>query len=183
MEKYFLSKHEPVLVLIDVQERLASAVQKKDAVINNCRHLIEIAKLYDIPIIVTEQYPKGLGQTVDELKSMLPPHHLMEKNSFNCCAEIKFTGELDRLSRKTVILAGMEAHICVLQTCVSLLSSGYYVNLVSDAVGSRTEANWKIGVDYMHDAGAVITGTETVLFQLLKASGSDEFKAISKLIR
>ena len=183
MEKYFLSRHEPVLVIVDIQERLASAVKNKDAVINNCRHLIEIAKLYNIPIIVSEQYPKGLGPTVGELVSALPAHHLVEKTAFNCCAENRFTDELNRLFRKTIILTGMETHICVLQTCIDLLSRGYYVNIACDAVGSRTENNWRMGIEYMRDAGAVITGTETILFQLLKAAGSDEFKTISKLIK
>ncbi len=183
MEKYLLSKHEAVLVIVDIQERLASVVQKKDSVINNCGRLIELAKLYNIPIIVTEQYPKGLGRTVGELKSVLPDLNPIEKTNFNCCAESGFTDELDRLSRKTVILTGMETHICVLQTCIDLLMKGYYVHLVSDAVSSRTEDNWKIGIKYMRAAGAVISGTETVLFQLLKAAGSDEFKAISKLVK
>ncbi len=183
MEKYLLSKHEAVLVIVDIQERLASVVQKKDSVINNCGRLIELAKLYNIPIIVTEQYPKGLGRTVGELKSVLPDLNPIEKTNFNCCAESGFTDELDRLSRKTVILTGMETHICVLQTCIDLLMKGYYVHLVSDAVSSRTEDNWKIGIEYMRAAGAVISGTETVLFQLLKAAGSDEFKAISKLVK
>jgi nicotinamidase-related amidase len=183
MEKYFLSRHEPVLVIIDIQERLADAVQRKESVINNCRVLIESAKLFNIPVVVTEQYPKGLGRTVDQLKSILPDHCVIEKTAFDCCAESKFEDELNRLARKTIILAGMETHICVLQTCVALLNRGYYVNVIGDAVASRTHDNWKLGLDYMRDAGAVITGTETVAFQLLKAAGSDEFKVISRLIK
>ncbi len=183
MERYLLSSQEAVLVIIDIQERLAGAVLKGDSVINNCSRLVELAKLFNIPIIVTEQYPKGLGRTVGELTTVLPIFNPILKSNFSCCMESGFMDALDPLSRKSVILTGMETHICVLQTCVDLLIKGYHVHVVSDAVSSRTEDNWRSGIEYMRDAGAAICGTETVLFQVLKAAGSDEFKTISKLIK
>jgi len=136
-----------------------------------------------IPIVVTEQYPKGLGQTVEEIKSALPVYQPVEKLAFNCCDEPAFLNEVKRLNRKTIILTGMEAHVCVLQTCIGLLHGGFNIHVVSDAVCSRTKGDWKTGIEFVRDAGAVITSTETVLFQLLKVAGTEEFKAISKRIK
>jgi nicotinamidase-related amidase len=183
MERFFLDKDNTALVIIDVQERLAAAMKVKDEVIKNCLHLIELSRMLNIPIVVTEQYPKGLGTTVNEIKESLPLYHPIEKLSFNCCEEPNFLNELKRLNKKALILTGMETHICVLQTCIGLLREGFNVHLVRDAVCSRTKENWKTGIEFMRDAGAVATCTETVLFQLLKLAGTEEFKAISKRIK
>jgi nicotinamidase-related amidase len=158
-------------------------MQEKDAVISNCRHLIELAKMYAIPIVLTEQYPKGLGRTVEEIKKVLPFYEPIEKVSFSCCGEQVFIDRLRAAGRKTIILTGMETHVCVLQTCIELLKDGFNVHLVKDAVCSRSKDNWDTGTEFMRDAGAVITCTETVLFQLLGVAGTEEFKAISKRIR
>ena len=183
MDKFFLSKDDSVLIIVDIQERLANAMQVKDQVINNCLHLIELAKLYKIPVILTEQYPKGLGPTVDAIRNALPAYQSIEKSSFSCCGEPNFSGAIRDLMRKTVVLTGMETHVCVLQTCLDLLQQGFHVHLVKDAVCSRSKENWETGIEFMRDAGAVITCTETVLFQLLKVAGTDEFRAISKRIK
>lgn len=183
MEKFFISKDDAVLVIVDIQERLAAAMKEKDQVIGNCLHLIELAKLYKIPIMLTEQYPKGLGPTVEAIKNALPSYQPIGKLSFSCCGEPDFIGEAGTLASKTVILTGMETHVCVLQTCLDLLQRGINVHLVKDAVCSRSNENRETGVGFMRDAGAVVTCTETVLFQLLKVAGTEEFKAISKRIR
>lgn len=183
MEKFFLDKSDTALVIIDIQDRLAAVMKVKDEVIKNCLHLIELSKMLNIPIIVTEQYPKGLGHTVAEIKEQLPSYQPVEKLTFSCCEEPNFLNEIKNLNKKTIILTGMETHICVLQTCIGLLREGYNVHLVRDAVCSRSKENWKTGVKFMRDAGAVITCTETVLFQLLKVAGTEEFKAISKRIK
>ncbi|MFO0753734.1 MAG: isochorismatase family protein, partial [Thermodesulfovibrionales bacterium] len=135
------------------------------------------------PVILTEQYPKGLGPTVSEIREILPSAAPVEKMSFNCCEEPSFMREIKYIERKTLLLAGMEAHICVLQTCLSLLRDGFTVHVIRDAVCSRTKANWETGLAFMHDAGAVITSTETVLFQVLKKAGTEDFKAISQRIK
>jgi len=145
--------------------------------------LIELAKMLNIPVMVTEQYPKGLGRTVPELTAAMPDVKPVEKVAFNCCGEPVFLAELRKTGKKSVIMTGMETHICVLQTTVGLLQEGFNVHLAEDAVCSRTKANWKTGIAFMRDAGAIVTCTETVLFQLLKVAGTEEFKKISQRIK
>jgi nicotinamidase-related amidase len=183
MEKFFLRRDESLLLIIDIQEKLAAVMKMKDAVVGNCLHLIELSKMLHIPVLVTEQYPKGLGHTVEDIRNAIPDYKPAEKMAFSCCEEPAFIEEVKDLDRKTVILTGMETHICVLQTCIGLLHNGFDVHLVSDAVCSRTKANWKTGIEFMRDAGAVITSTETVLFQLLNRAGTEEFRTISKRIK
>jgi nicotinamidase-related amidase len=183
MEKFFLDKNNTALVIIDIQERLAAVMKMKDAVVSNCLHLIELAKMLDIPIVLTEQYPKGIGQTVEPIRKALPEYRPIEKLTFSCCDEPSFPDAIRKLNKKTLVVTGMETHICILQTSIGLLREGFNVHLVKDAVCSRTKENWKVACEFMRDAGAVITCTETVLFQLLQIAGTEEFKAISKRIK
>lgn len=183
MDKFFLDKDEAVLVIVDIQERLATVMEKRQKVIDNCLHLIEAAKLLHIPIILTEQYPKGIGHTVKEIREALPFYEPLEKITFGCCKGPSFLESLSSTGRKKIILAGMETHVCVLQTCIGLLREGYAVHAVMDAVCSRTEDNFVTGIEFMRGAGAVITCTETALFQLLEKAGTEEFKIISKRIK
>jgi nicotinamidase-related amidase len=182
-DRFVLEKNDAALLIIDVQERLAPAMKQGDRVIKNCQHLIELAKMIDIPIIVTEQYPKGLGRTVPELQSVLPQYKPTEKTAFNCCGEPACLAQIRNLGRKKIIVIGMETHVCVLQTVTSLLQEGFIPHVARDAVCSRAEENRKTGIEFMRDAGAVITCTETVLFQLLKVAGTEEFKKISQRIK
>jgi nicotinamidase-related amidase len=182
-ERFFLSKDDAVLVIVDVQERLAVVMKEREKVVRNILHLIEAARLLHMPVILTEQYPKGLGPTVKEIREALPSHEPIEKLAFGCCGEPEFLKSLASKGRKKVILCGMETHVCVLQTCLGLLKEGYAVHLVRDAVCSRSKENFMIGGELMRDAGAVISGTETVLFQLLKKAGTEEFKTIAKRIK
>ncbi len=183
MEKFFLDKNNTALVIIDIQERLAAVMKMKDAVVSNCLHLIELAKMLDIPIVLTEQYPKGIGQTVEPIRKALPEYRPIEKLTFSCCDEPSFPDAIRKLNKKNLVVTGMETHICILQTSISFLRQGFNVHLVKDAVCSRTKENWKVACEFMRDAGAVITCTETVLFQLLQIAGTEEFKAISKRIK
>jgi nicotinamidase-related amidase len=137
MDKYILNRKESFLVVIDIQEKLVPAMDKRKSVYDNCSHLIEAAKLLDIPVVVTEQYPKGLGPTVPEITKVLPQYSPLEKITFDCCRGDGFLDKIASLNRKQAILAGMETHVCVLQTCLSLLKEGYSPHLVSDAVCSR----------------------------------------------
>ena len=182
-EKFWLSKDDSLLLIIDVQERLARVMERKEEVVKNISHLIEACKLLGVPIVITEQYPKGLGSTLEEIKSILPEYKPVEKLSFNCCSEEPFMEAIREKERKKIIITGMETHICVLQTTLGLLERSYHVHVVSDAVCSRKEENHNIGIEFMRDAGAVITSTETVLFQLLGRAGTPEFKAISQRIK
>jgi len=181
--KFAIDRAGAALVIVDVQERLAAVMDQRRKVIGNCLRLIEGAKTLGMPVVVTEQYPKGLGPTEKELRGALPVYEPVEKISFSCCGEPKFMEAVSQLGRKKIILAGMETHVCVLQTCIELLNAAYSVHLVRDAVCSRTRDNWLTGIGMMRDAGAVVTSTETVLFQLVGEAGSPEFKAISKLVK
>lgn len=183
MEKFILDKSNTVLLIIDIQERLAAVMKMKDAVVENCLHLIELSKMLSIPIIVTEQYPKGLGPTVEPLRNSLSDYRPVEKLTFSCCDEPSFLDAIRNLNSKTLIVTGMETHICILQTSIGLLREGFNVHLVRDAVCSRTKENWRAACEFLRDAGAVITCTETALFQLLQRAGTEEFKAISKRIK
>jgi len=183
MDKFLLDKSEAVLVIVDIQNRLAAVMSDRQKVIDNCLHLIEVSKLLNIPILLNEQYPKGLGPTVSEIREALLPYHPLEKVTFSCCRGGSFLSSLSSTGRKKVILAGMETHVCVLQTCLDLLRGGYAVHAVQDAICSRTVETFRAGIEFMRDAGAVITCTETVLFQLLEKAGTDEFKMISKRIK
>ena len=183
MDKFFLEKSEAVLVIVDIQERLAAVMGKRKKVVDNCLHLIELSKLLDIPVILNEQYPKGLGPTVSEIKEALHPYEPLEKVTFSCCKGPSFIDRLSATAKKKIILVGMETHVCVLQTCIGLLEAGYRVHAVSDATCSRTKEDFDTAIEFMRDAGAVITCTETVLFQLLEKAGTEEFKIISKRIK
>jgi nicotinamidase-related amidase len=183
MDKFLLKREDAVLVIVDIQERLVQVMSEKEKVYANCLHLLEAARLLEIPVVITEQYPKGLGPTVNEIKEALPSYRPLEKTTFDCCKGPGFMEKMVSLGRKHVILTGMETHVCVLQTCLSLLKKEYTVHLVGDAVCSRKKGDHISGKEMMRDAGAVITCTETVLFQLLEKAGTSEFKAISKRIR
>jgi nicotinamidase-related amidase len=183
MEKFYLEKQEAVLVVIDIQERLAAAMKLKDQVVGNCLHLIELAKIVQIPILLTEQYPKGLGTTLPEIQEVLPDYAPFEKTAFDCCREAGFLEKVAATGRKKLLLTGMETHVCILQTALGLMKEGYTVQVVQDAVCSRSKKNFKTGIEFLRDAGTVITGTETVLFQILERAGSEPFKIISRRIK
>lgn len=183
MNKFAIDNNTALLLIVDVQERLAAVMSDKQKVIANCLHLIEAAKLLDLPIIVTEQYPQGLGPTVSEIKNALPLYSPVEKIAFDCCKEPSFLENVSSVKRKKIILAGMETHICVLQTCLGLLQQDYSIHVVDDAVCSRAHHNYVTGTELMRDAGAVISCTETVLFQLLEKAGTDKFRKISQRIK
>ena len=183
MDKYFLADKDSVLVVVDIQERLAAVMSERQKVIGNSLHLIEAARVLHFPVLLTEQYPKGLGTTVPEIREALPFYRPVEKMTFDCCGQPTFLEELKEHNKSNVVLTGMETHICVLQTCIGLLHGGFDVHLVRDAVCSRSRENWKTGVEFMRDAGAVITCTETVLFQVLERAGTEEFKKISQRIK
>lgn len=183
MDKFFINKDDSALVIVDIQERLAVVMSEREKVIRNTLHLMEAAKLLQLPVIVTEQYPQGLGPTVSEIREALPSYEPIEKLAFNCCGEPGFMKALESTGKKKIILCGMETHVCVLQTCIGSLREGYTVHAVSDAICSRSQENFETGIEFMRDAGAVITGTETVLFQLLERAGTEEFKIISRRIK
>ncbi len=183
-DKFWLDGERAVLVVIDVQEKLAPAMNQElyGELILHTNLLIEGFKALDLPIIATEQYSKGLGHTVTELNGATD-QQCIEKMAFSCCGEETFIAALEKTGAKQVLIAGMESHVCVLQTVLDLLERGYIVHLVSDAITSRFKSDYDNAIRTASQAGAVITTTETALFQLVKVAGTDGFKAVSKLVR
>lgn len=181
MSKYTLNQEDVILVIIDLQERLMPAMSDREKVYKNTRILLETAQQLQIPVIVSEQYPKGLGATVPEIKEVLADYKYMEKTSFSACEGLKEL--LSDSDRKTLIIVGSETHVCVYQTVRDMIQEGYHVHLVKDAVCSRFAINHDNGLELMRDTGAVITNTETVIFDLFKVAGSPAFKAVSAMIK
>jgi nicotinamidase-related amidase len=160
---------------------------KKDVYVsceNNVNLIVTSCEAMKVPVIVTEQYSKGLGNTVEPVKSRLKDQYRpIDKLSFSCWGDPTFQKTFLALNRKYVIVAGIESHVCVLQSVVDLVAQGYYVHVISDAVCSRYKTDWKNALKYMRDAGAVITTTEIAVFQLLERAGIPEFKVISPLFK
>jgi nicotinamidase-related amidase len=183
-DKFFLDAGSAALVVIDVQEKLCHAMDEKvlHHLVKNAGILLDAAAELQIPVVGTEQYVKGLGELLPELKMRLTAPAL-EKMTFSCCGDPAFVAKMQSLGRRQVIIVGMECHVCVLQTVLELLAAGFNVHLVRDAVMSRRKDNWLVGLETARDAGAVITSTEAALFQLLKVAGTDAFKKLSKLVR
>jgi nicotinamidase-related amidase len=182
LEKYYLDREETALLIIDIQEKLMPAIINGNMLINKTSVLIDTANHMNIPILVTEQYPKGLGSTVEELDKNLGDAIKYSKTSFTCCSN-EILNQLIGTKVKRIIITGAEAHVCVFQTVRDLLQQGFFVFVAEDAVGSRTEDNYKNAIALMREMGAVISNTETILFDLLKESGTPEFKALVKLVK
>jgi nicotinamidase-related amidase len=178
-------KEEIVLVVIDVQEALMKAMDPEIGknLPRNLQVLITFARELDVPILATEQYPKGLGKTIPDVKKELGDLSLIEKVAFSCCRVDAFNERLRSLGRKQIVLSGIETHVCVLQTAADLIQRGYGVHVVADAVCSRRRLDWEIGLRWMENNGAMITTTEIIAFQLLKEAGTDEFKRLSKFVK
>lgn len=182
MDKLTLNRESSVLLVIDIQERLLPAMKYGDQVLKKTSTLIAVAKTLTIPILVTEQYPKGLGKTVPELAMLLNSEETYEKTTFSGCTT-ELIAYLEKTGRKKIIISGMETHVCVFQTVRELLIMGYQVFVAGDAVCSRTKANHFNGLSLMTEMGAVVSNTETIFFDLLKKAGTPEFRELSKLIK
>jgi nicotinamidase-related amidase len=176
------SKHT-LLLVVDIQGKLAAIAHDSAMLLRNARILVEGAKTLGLPIVYTEQYPKGLGSTEPGLAELLTDATRIEKDSFSCCGAFDFEVKLTELHKTDILLCGIEAHVCVYQTACDLLGLGYNVHLVTDAVSSRSAANRELGIRVMESLGAKLTSTEMALFELLQVSGTEEFKTISKLVK
>jgi nicotinamidase-related amidase len=168
------------LLVIDIQEKLLPPIFQKEQLVRNSELLIRAAEVLKIPAIVTTQYAKGLGKTTPQIASLLPETEAIDKHHFSCFGSEAFCMLLKRFSgnRNTLLLCGMESHICVTQTALAALREGYLVHVASDAVSSRTEWNWKIGLERMRAAGAVISSAEMMIYELMRSSSSPAFKAM-----
>ena len=178
-----LTTDNTVLLLIDFQERLFPVMHDKEKLLRNVVKLIKGVKVLEIPIILTEQYPKGLGPTIPEIKELLPDIKSIEKVCFNCCDEESFCRSLESLKRRQVLVAGIEAHICVYQTAMALSRAAYEVQVVGDCVSSREPENKLVSLFKMGAADISPTTTEMALFELLKVAKGDKFKQISSIVK
>ena len=171
------------LVVVDIQERLLPAIFEKERVVQNALRLIQGATALQVPILVTEQYRKGIGPTVPEVAAAVPGFAPMEKLAFSACGAGGFVEALKAKDRADIILCGIEAHVCVCQTCLDLVDHGFRVFVVADAISSRTAENHRLAIERMAAAGAVMVSTEMILFELLERAGTEEFKRILSLVK
>jgi nicotinamidase-related amidase len=173
------------LVVVDIQEKLLPAVLQREELVRNSRMLIRLADILEIPILLTVQYPRGLGNTVPEIAELLPKVKEIAKMEFGCFGCEEFRSAVHGLPghRTTLLLCGMESHICVMQTALGALENGYMVHIASDAIGSRTDWNWRLGLERMEAAGSVISSTEMMMYELLQRSGTAHFKEMLPYIK
>lgn len=180
-----LDRESTALVVLDLQARLVPVMFDPQGVIRNAQILLRLSELLGLPRILTTQYVQGLGPIVPEIVQAAPSIEAIEKTSFGCLGEPGFIDQLKRRAPKarTLLIAGVESHICVAQTVLGALAAGYLVHVAADGVCSRTRENWQIGLDRMERAGAVISSTEMAAYELLGKSGTPEFKAILPLLK
>ena len=171
------------LAVVDVQGKLAQLMHGKDALFKNIQILIQAARILEMPILLCQQVPDALGPTVPEIAELLTDVQPMNKAAFSCCGADRFIGKLSESSRNQVLLCGIEAHICVYQTVVDLLGKGFKVDVVADAVSSRSPDNKQIALNRLAAEGARITSVEMALFELLRTAEHPKFRQIAKLIK
>lgn len=178
-----LDRAKTALLIIDIQERILGVMNSPEEVTANTKKLIQGSKILGIPVYYTEQYPKGLGPTAGEIKAELEGVNAIQKMSFSCSGAGELFSELKLKNISQVIVCGIESHVCVQQTVLDLLTSGFQVDVAADAVSSRREKDYKIALKRMQSNGAEVTTTESILFELLNVCGTDEFKSISKIVK
>lgn len=173
-----------LLVVVDIQEKLHKAIPSLDPIMPKVKMLLEAAATLELDVLISEQYPKGLGHTVPELMSLASDKWpVIEKTSFSCFGDPAFRQELRRSPRKTVILIGLESHVCVMQTAMDLIAEDYEVVVIADAVASRNPYDREIALEQMRAKGAWVITAESFLFALMRGATHPQFRAISKLVR
>lgn len=176
-------REETAAVLVDIQQRLVPAVEDGQGVVEAAAKLVKGLRILDVPIVVARQYPKGLGELAPELVDALGPHEPLDKLTFSVWDTEALAWQIGRLGRKTLLVFGVEAHVCVLQSVVDLIVAGHNVALVCDCVSSRHAYDKEIALRRAAQEGALLTTSEAVLFELLRTAKADEFKAISALVK
>lgn len=178
-----IQKEQVLGLVIDIQERLFPVIHENELLAKNVGILVEGLKALEVPVFVTEQYKKGLGDTIELLKPLLEGYLHCEKLAFSCCDEPSFAESLELSKKRTVIIAGIESHICVLQTAIDLKERGFHPVVVEDCVASRNPENKRIAMERLRQEGVVVTSYESILFELCRYAGTDAFKTISKLVK
>ena len=176
-------KEQTAGLIIDIQERLFPHIHRQEKTAGNTRILIEGLKALDIPVLLTQQYTKGLGETIPGIAELLPDNSPIEKISFSCCDEPLFMKELIQRDKKFIIIAGIEAHVCVLQTALDLVENNFVPVVVQDCVSSRKKSDYRVAIERMRSEGVIVTTYESVLFELCRYAGTDSFKQISRLVK
>ena len=171
------------LAVVDVQGKLAQLMHDKDVLFKNIKVLIRTAQILNIPILWCQQCPNALGPTVPEIAQLLTGHEPIDKSAFSCCCDEKFNSKLNELARDQIIMCGIETHVCIYQTAIDLLRKGFEVNVIADAVSSRTLENKQIALKKMAAEKTNLYCTEMALFELLQTAEHPHFKEIAKLIR
>lgn len=172
-----------VLIIVDVQGKLAGLMYEREALIDNLRKMIRGSQILKIPILWVEQNPRGLGPTVPEVSELMPDLHPISKLTFSCCGSRAFMKKFVSLERRQVLIAGIETHVCIYQTVMDLLDLDYEIQVVVDAVSSRTEENKEVALKKIEHLGAGMTTAETALFELLKVAEGPKFKEILKIMK
>ena len=179
-----LRPEECALAVIDIQEKLLPSIWEKERMVRNSQLLVRMASAMNLPVLVSTQYARGLGPTVSEIASLLPDCTVIDKLEFGCFGNGDYCAAIGKLAdRNTLLLCGMETHICVTQTALGALNQGMNVHVAADAVSSRTELNWQLGLNRMQAAGAVISSTEMLVYELMGKSGTATFKEMLKWIK
>ena len=179
-------QHDSQLLIIDIQDRLLAAMPQPERVrvLKNSSALVSAARLLGVPLLATEQYPKGLGPTDSSLRNDLISHgKIHEKSSFSCCGAEGFNGAVERQSRTQIVIAGIEAHVCVLQTALEMQHRGYQVFVVEDATCSRRPEHHANAMQRLRQAGVIVTTMESVLFEWMRDASHPHFKVISQLVK
>lgn len=174
---------DTVLLVVDIQDKLVRAMHAREELVLRAQQLVQGARVLDVPILCTEQNPKGLGPTVPEIAAHMPAVQPISKFSFGCCACEDFMRALQATARRNVLIAGIETHVCVYQTALELIAKSYRVEVVADACSSRTVQNKQTGLEKMREAGAAVTSVETALFELLKVAEGPLFKQILSIVK
>ena len=178
-----LDRQHTALLVIDIQERVHAVMRYRETVEANALKLIRGCQLLRVPIFLTEQYPKGLGHTISSIRNALQTTLPLQKMSFSCCGSEDLMKVLQEKGLRHAVLAGIETHVCILQTALDLLANDYQVHVVRDAVSSRHELDHQTALQRLQQAGAIVTTAEAVLFELMERADSAEFKEVSKLIK
>lgn len=178
-----LKRENCILVAVDYQEKLVPAMCDKENLIDKTARLIKGFDILGMPVIITEQYPKGLGSTIPEIKEVNSHAEIIEKNTFSAWDNAEFVDLVRKMRKPNAVVVGIEAHVCEQQTVIDMLEEGYNVYVAADCVASRNEFDRDVAIERMRDAGAVITTYESILFDVLKWSKAEEFKQISALVK
>lgn len=178
-----LNRRQTALLIVDVQQKINSVMMDGQGVVQNILKLIEACRVFDIPVFITEQYPKGLGPTEPAILEALEGQTPVQKMTFSCCGSQELIEQLKAENTRQLLVTGIEAHVCVLQTALDLLAQNFQVHIPTDAVSSRKELDYKTALERVSRVGAVLTTVEAALFEILEEAGTPEFKQVSKLIK